>query len=207
MTKKILEIQNKIENLNADIASHCGLLTEQESDNINFEKILEQLNDQRNELLIEERITGTDNKSKVTEIDKSIKATKAAIEKQKEREAFLKSVGKKLDDKNKLLVKLTDEHKAAIVEHLSDIVAGETVKRNEIYGQYAQKAKEIAAYESIMMRFRTGQGFYAPTENESHIAGLLQKAGGIFGDGSLSNAVETLKNEYSTQLTKQGINL
>ncbi len=52
MTKKILEIQTKIDRLSADIEAHENLIAENESDCTNYEKILEQLTEQRNELAV-----------------------------------------------------------------------------------------------------------------------------------------------------------
>lgn len=202
--KKIIEIQSKIDKQRVDIAAHSDLLVVQESDSIDFDKMLEVLTLQRNDLLIAEKF-GHDNKAAIAETDKNIKATKAAIEKQKERVSLLKSVTQKIDAKNDLLSKLSDNHQAAIIEHLSEMVAEKTVERNEIYSAYVEMVKDIAAVEAVMSSYQ--QTPIGGTENNGHVGRLWQQAGGIFSDNSFSESVQIIASQHRANLIKAGVNL
>lgn len=197
--KQILEIQAKADLIYSEIEKLQSLIDENEPDDENIESILTQLNDQRNELLIAEKM-GSDNKAQITEIDKTIKATKNAEAKAKEQRELIRAIERKVQAKNDALIELAKEHQKILVEHLKGLVIEKQEKRERALQETLKYASEIAALDHIA-RYKAGFGRDLCSEafmNQSFLNGLNH--GDIFPLHKLQQAknekMELLLNEF-----------
>jgi hypothetical protein len=161
MKSKIIEIQNKIDAVNGEIEELETLSASCETGE-NLATVLESLNDQRNEFLISEKM-GNNHKEQIAETDKSIKAAKLAIEKQKEQQNLANSIKRKIEGKNNTLLELTERHKRAVNDLLKELVKDKSNEREKAFNAFLDLVFQIEAAQHLSRHIN--QNF---TANLSH---------------------------------------
>jgi hypothetical protein len=164
MKSKIIEIQNKIDAVNSEIEELETLSASCETGE-NLETVLESLNDQRNEFLISEKM-GNNHKEQVSETDKSIKAAKLAIEKQKEQQNLANSIKRKIEGKNNALLELTEKHKRAVNDLLKELVKDKSNEREKAFNAFLDLAFQIEAGQHLSRHIN--QNFTSDLSHDAH---------------------------------------